>query len=480
MFDIKVNPTNKIADYIGKLVFPFLMLYFAFYLFFAIFSLSYPYQIDYGEGFLLNQAKMLSEGKNIYKDISEMPFIISNYPPLYPLIWSFFVRFLGVSFFGGRLISIFSCLLTSIIIYKLVLKNTGDRKVAIISGLIFLASPYVYFWGVLARVDFLGLFLSLFGIYLILEKQKSGVFLSIPVFVASIFTKQSFIVAPISAFIYLLFRKERKLALKFGSYLLIPSLALFSFLNCITENQFFYHVLLYNANPFSLYLAISSYISFLWKHWGILLLSLYFLTTEKNDGKTLLKIYFFLSSLFAFTVGKVGSSVNYFLEVIAVSSMLSGFSVHRIMESENEQIKKFLNLILILQMVSFAHAPFVHPSEPSFHDLEANRIISEQIKGMNKLLSEDGGILVINGKEIYFQPFEFTQLAIQGMWDDENIVKEIRKRSFEAIILEFSIDCMDKSVHYERFTPKIVESIKDNYYLSHRIGKFFIYLPKPE
>jgi hypothetical protein len=131
-------------------------------------------------------------------------------------------------------------------------------------------------------------------------------------------------------------------------------------------------------------------------------------------------------------------------------------------------------------MVSFAHAPFISHSWSSVYDLESNQMVSEQIRNMNKVLSENGGILVINGKEIYFMPFEFTQLAIQGIWDDEKIVKEIRDKSFEAIILEFNIDCIDKPYKVERFTPKMIESIKENYYLARRIGRFFIYLPNPE
>jgi len=479
------NIRRRISNYLDKVVLLFLLLYLAFYLVFATSSLLYPYQIDYGEGFLLNQAKMLSEGKNIYKDISEEPFIISNYPPLYPLLWSLFVKLFGVSFFSGRIISIISCLTISALIYKIVLKNTNNKKVAITSALIFLASPYVYSWSTLARVDMLGLLLSILGIYLVLTGEERKVLLSIPIFIASFFTKQFFVMAPIAAFVYLVLRREKKLALKFGFLFLISLAALFSALNYFTENQFFLHVVLYNANPFSIHRAISCYIAFIRIHWGLVLLSLYYLlvvvvTKERGENVRLLLIYFILSSLFALTVGKVGSSINYFLEVIAVSSVLSGLSIKRITNSDNERYKDLLFVILIIQMVSFAHAPFISHSWSSVYDLESNQMVSEQIRNMNKVLSENGGILVINGKEIYFMPFEFTQLAIQGIWDDEKIVKEIRDKSFEAIILEFNIDCIDKPYKVERFTPKMIESIKENYYLARRIGRFFIYLPNPE
>lgn len=88
----------KLEELLRKVVLLSLATYFAFFVINSAFYIQYPYQIDYGEGYLLNQAKIFSEGNWIYKDIDEPPFLISNYPPVYPLLVSFFIQHFGLSF----------------------------------------------------------------------------------------------------------------------------------------------------------------------------------------------------------------------------------------------------------------------------------------------------------------------------------------------------------------------------------------------
>src|SRR5579862_2959962 len=49
-------------------------------------ALNDPYTLNYGEGPLLDQAVRLAHGENIYQpDLSQPPYTITNYPPLYVL-----------------------------------------------------------------------------------------------------------------------------------------------------------------------------------------------------------------------------------------------------------------------------------------------------------------------------------------------------------------------------------------------------------
>lgn len=82
---------------------------------------------------------------------------------------------------------------------------------------------------------------------------------------------------------------------------------------------------------------------------------------------------------------------------------------------------------------------------------------------------------MINGKEILFQPFEFTQLSIQGIWDQRKIINEIEKRNFDLIILEFNI--FDPPNKIERFTNEMIQTIRDKYCLVEKIGRKYLYEP---
>ena len=57
-------------------------------------SVAYIYPLDYGEAPLVDQAKRLAAGDNIYRaDLSTPPYNITNYPPLYMISM---IPFLGI------------------------------------------------------------------------------------------------------------------------------------------------------------------------------------------------------------------------------------------------------------------------------------------------------------------------------------------------------------------------------------------------
>ena len=59
-----------------------LTIYIVFFIIESIILINYPYQISYGEGFILNQAVIQSQGQSIYQDITNYPYLVGNYPPV--------------------------------------------------------------------------------------------------------------------------------------------------------------------------------------------------------------------------------------------------------------------------------------------------------------------------------------------------------------------------------------------------------------
>jgi 4-amino-4-deoxy-L-arabinose transferase-like glycosyltransferase len=128
-------------------------------------SLAIPhrYSLDYGEAPLVDQAMRLASGQNIYQaDISDLPYTISNYPPLYVSVLAASVKLFGPSqtFLVGRIISAFSAWIASICIALIIYTLAHDRFAALSAAVIFLAFPFVLYWSPLLRIDMFALALS--------------------------------------------------------------------------------------------------------------------------------------------------------------------------------------------------------------------------------------------------------------------------------------------------------------------------------
>ena len=145
----KVIIALAVAAFVGYLIV---------YLIYAVELFRFPFDYDQGEGFELMDTVYFSRGEWPYRDNNTYPFYSSNYPPLFhviivPLVWLF-----GPQYWTGRLVSFLGTIITAIAIGYAVAYGRGrpnklERRhwLAIISGLAFLASNYVYHVGPLFR-----------------------------------------------------------------------------------------------------------------------------------------------------------------------------------------------------------------------------------------------------------------------------------------------------------------------------------------
>jgi len=120
-----------------------------------------PYQLDYGEGPLLDQAVRLARGTGIYAIPGhEPPWTIGNYPPLFPLLNAGLVELFGPAYWYGRLLSALGALAAATFAGLLVHTLTRDRTPALLTGLLMPVVPYLGYWAGLARIDTVALALE--------------------------------------------------------------------------------------------------------------------------------------------------------------------------------------------------------------------------------------------------------------------------------------------------------------------------------
>lgn len=458
-----------------------LTVYAIFFIIESVVLINYPYQISYGEGYILNQAVLISQGQSIYQDITNYPYLVGNYPPVYPFLCALFVKIFGVSFAPGRFISFIATILSGFLIYTILKENIRSQKGSfkksiIISSLFFFASPYIFYAYPLYRVDALALLFSLMGLYFVFKfENRKSMYLSIPFFILALYTKQSFIAAPLASLIYITFRNVKR-GVVYLIFLSLIYVSIFLFLNDLTHGQFYLHNFTYNANVFSIFFAIRMCVAALQIH-AILFAFAFACVIHIILRKklSLLVIYLVISALVTISIGKIGSGINYFGELVTCSCIILGIFLNET-EFTNKESKNILIVTgLLLQLILFAHIPYLTGHTPTNADLKnAEKISSEIINTPGSILSEDGGLLVVNRRQILFQPFVFTQLARQNLWDQGNFVADIRENRFPLIILTFNINYeTDK----ERLTEEMVEAIRRGYHLENRIGIYYIYLP---
>ena len=121
------------------------------YIGYAISLAQFPFDYDQGEGFELNDTVLLSQGQSPYRDNAVYPFYASNYPPLYHVFLVPFVWLFGPQYWYGRLFGFVASLITAAAIAYAVQRATRQRVIAIIAGLCYVASNYIYHIGPLFR-----------------------------------------------------------------------------------------------------------------------------------------------------------------------------------------------------------------------------------------------------------------------------------------------------------------------------------------
>ena len=452
-------------------------------------AISHPYSLDYGEAPLVDQAMRLASGQNIYRaDLSKPPYTISNYPPVYVSVVAVGVKLFGPAgaFTFGRMVSAFSAWAAGILLMLIVYSQTRDRIAAFSAGVMLLAFPFVVYWSPLLRIDMLALALSLGGLALLTGATAEGKPITLRQLVAvalfltaAIFTRQSYgLAAPFAAFVWLMARDWRKglmLALLVGGMGAI----LFLLLNTLTGGGFFFNIVTANVNEFKM--DILRYNAEQVLKAALIPLCLaafsFILIPRWNPLWTLAAPYLIGATISAATIGKIGSNVNYLLELCAALSLASA----AVLAWSRAHLSFHTLRAAVLILFALGLGNLIHTMFQDYlwdlHDRRAARTELFQLKSLVAqtegaiLADEYMGMLTLHGRPLFIQPFEVTQLARAGKWDQTALLESIRNREFALIIL------LDREWSRERWTPEMLEAITQSYILVDNVAENLVYTP---
>ncbi|NUM45434.1 MAG: exo-alpha-sialidase [Anaerolineales bacterium] len=471
-------------------------------------SIAHPYPLDYGEAPLVDQAMRMAKGENIYRaTLDTPPYTIANYPPLYIVSLIPFLNTFASPFHMARAVSVVATLLSALFIGLTVYTFTPSYRLhpegsteptnqqtnkkppqtlpALVAALFFLASPYVTQWAGRARIDSLALAFATAALYVMARWPKSrwgwiggGLLL-----VAAAYTRQSYaLAAPLAGFVWLFTQDKRK---AIGLALLVGGLgaALFFLLNTLTDGGFYYNIITANVNEFG-WDRLKNSLTDLWNlSYIILLLGALFLLLGWRAQKSwpLIALFFVGASLSALTIGKIGSNINYYLELAAAFALLAGITL--VWSQAHPWRYVAITLLLAVQMGLLlensmrTNVDFILASRLA--DTTALKLLEQEVKDTDApiLADEYMGLLTINDRPLYLQPFEVTQLANAGMWNEQPLLDELAAQKFGAVFIHhFDTYALQK----ERWTPGMLAAIETYYRPVKTLAGTVIYIPRGE
>lgn len=483
-------------------------------------AIAYPFQLDYGEGQILNVTHILSRGQAVYRPVGEAPYALSNYPPVFHVVAAGLDLVLGDTLAAGRVVSFVSILLSAVVIAVLVWRASGSRcwwyaraLAALAAGLLFLAVDYTGEYGILMRVDAISVLFALAGTLAFLHcGPRSTVWVSAVLFLLAVYSRQSMVAAAAACLAVALTSRPR-LGWRLAGHILFPGLAVFLALEWASGGNFYANIIAATRHGYSWDRAASFLSEMIRTYPAALFVAVVGAVglvgerplavpsrRAKSDGDnvpapddawdgTVLGTYLATSFLVALTVGKIGSDVDYLIEFMAVASACAGVVIARSLSGlwfhapRSPRWADAASLVLPAALLWQSTLGLRHvgpgveiPDAFARRNAEQHLLLVKQTPGA--VLSDDLTLLVLAGKRVEFAPFEMTQLAHLGKWDQSPFLQSIERREFRLLALHFNI--FSAAAPWQlAFTPEMIDAMRRHYRIRTHVRGCWFYVPAP-
>ena len=426
---------------------------------------------------VLYQAWRMAQGQEIYRDINTPPFAFAAYPPLYFVISALILKFTGLSFLPGRLVSFIAVIFIFWAMVRLsrIWKRSG--WIGLYSAFILLLIPAFLYNSVRCHPQLLAVAFSIWAfVFFIQNRWQYTIILSPILTLFAIYTKQTQIALPLAMILYLIVR-NRKLLWPYVSVLTIGGLIPFLLMQKNSDGYFYSSIITYAGNlsynvldiaPVFIHHAGPVFIFA-----GIALL----LLVKRFRNRKWEEIDYYLLVVFIFTLislGRIGAHGQYVVELLVV------ILIYLIRVLTSHGLFGKTRWIYVQILILFIYTPLFIFFEEGLHSRAANRsyheIYSQLEAASGPILSQQGSFPLFVRGEIYIQLFHFTGLFRAGAWDQKYLLDEIEKQTFSYVITEFPIsESAGGYDGWERFTPEVLEALRTDYKFMRKIDPYYIY-----
>jgi Dolichyl-phosphate-mannose-protein mannosyltransferase len=405
---------------------------------------AFPYDLDYGEGYLLNDAVRLSHREPIYVDLRQFPMVRSPYPPVYPWLWSLVIPLAGPTFWPGRGLSVLATAAIAALVGFNALRAARELWPAVAAMGLVAASPFVYDWAAYARVDMVALALSTLGV---LAAQHSpgrrGVAIAALACGLALWTKQTAITAALAVAIALTLRTPLR-GLAFVALVGVPSAIAGALLNAATDGEFAHHVMEGNASNPILPLRALVYMGvFGALHLPALAACLWWL---RRTTWTPIATYLVVSLLGAFSAGNGGSSVNYLIEPLIALALVVPFAWRTL----PARAGLLAPALAALQLVVLLHVPngfgtgYLAQNALGRTPTSEDAAIGAQLDAIVRqtrgdVITEPSGFAVRNDRAVYVQPIDLRAEQLRGRWQPAPLVDALASGRFSVVLTAYNL-----------------------------------------
>ncbi|MBP8001283.1 MAG: DUF2029 domain-containing protein [Chloroflexi bacterium] len=313
--------------------------YFVVYNVYAAALFRFPFDYEQGEGFELMNVVWYARGETPYRDTSTYPFFSTNYAPVFHLIILPLVLIFGPQYWTGRLVSYLGTLITASAIGYAVHRESRRWWLAVISGLAFLASNYIYHVGPLFRQHLFMVMLETVAVVWLtrtVEKEEQsgqkhnwGWLVGMILLLLAGYTKQLAYATIAAAFIFL-FLRQWKRAIAWAIGFVVATGLVFVLLYWLTDGYWFISAVASNINRFVPGQTVAILRQFVSLHPVLVIVAALFAVYQFYfERLSLYSIWFVLTMLNGLTAGKWGAGESYYATAIAAACLLSGVAFHR-------------------------------------------------------------------------------------------------------------------------------------------------------
>jgi hypothetical protein len=431
-----------------------------------------PAEFLYGEAIVLDETRRIALGQPLYPAPTALPLTVTAYTPLYYLLVGAFQRLSGdLGYSAGRIVSVAAVLASAGVLAWSVRRIAGRWSGGLLAAGLFLTQNLtVVLWAPVNRVDPLALGFTLLGLALATSGRTT--LAALPLALA-VLTKQTYLAAPLC--VVLTLWPRRRAIFGFGA-LFVVSLALSLGAGVwLTDGWLLWHTVVANANPLDFQYFAAMLGAFVQFNAVPLLAAAALFGLSSRAPERLWRVYFVVSGLEALaTVGKLGASSNYWLELTAATAVLIGILAVRLAGSADARALftstglAGLVLAALLMDVPAYQATVSHALDLHFGGVAAGSAAQVEVAPLvaaepGAVLTDDPGLALLAGKRVEFEFVIFTILAAQGAWDERPILDAIAARQFGLVVLEESLDEPPRPLIAARYTARVRTALQAAY-----------------
>lgn len=467
-----------------------LLFAFLIYLLYAANLIAFPYDYDQGEGFELHDTVLFSRFQLPYRDTERYPFYASNYPPLFHMMAAPFVWLFGPSYWYGRLLGFLASLASAAAIAYAVYRD-GERQrwIALLAGLAFLSSNFVYHIGPLFRQHTMMVTFETLAMVMLASafprRDKRGIAAALVLLICAGYTKQLAAITAASALVWMFLRSPMR-AIRWALAFALGGAAAFLWLNVASGGQWWIQAIVANVNDFIPDQATGLFILWFKLHGLLLIPAAMLLIYELYfDRLSIYSIWLVFSAILGgLASGTWGAGDSYFVTSIAALCILSGILSSRLLTStwrlppvfrQAPLLKSSRAALIIVPLLylGYARATLKMPTDGAFEPLanalgvtanvrenfydsatflvggyarigyfltdadwaagaEILRLIAETDE---PALSEEAGFTIAAEREVVTNPTQLRNLHLAGLFNGGQLIEMIERGEFGIVIL---------------------------------------------